>query len=162
MTWWQAGGPLMYLLTAIGTVLAAVLVERALALHHRAATGSARAGELAGLLAAGGPEAAQVIAAGETLELTRGLWLARALCAALPLVGLLGTVGGISEAFAGVAAAPGAVRAAGAGVSTALVTTQYAIALAVPGLAAEAWLRHRARQLGDGLAAAVALHRSRA
>lgn len=162
MSWWQAGGPLMYLITAIGVVLAAVLIERALALHRDAASSPERHRELTGLLRSGDSAAAEVIAAGETLELTRGLWLARTLCAALPLIGLLGTVAGISDAFAGVAASPGAIRSAGAGVATALVTTQYAIALAVPGLAIEAWLRHRARRIGDDLAAAVALHRSRA
>lgn len=160
MTWWQQGGPLMWLLSAVGVVLAAVLLERTLALHQRAAGDAERADELAGLLATGGSDAAAVIAAGETLELTRGLWLARALCAALPLIGLLGTVTGIADAFAGIAATPGAVRSAGAGVATALITTQYAIALAIPGLAIEAWLRRRARLLAEGFAGAVALHRS--
>ncbi len=110
--WWQAGGAVMPLIAVLGIVLGAVVAERLLALRDP------------------GQDPA------------RRLWLVRVLTAALPLVGLAGTVHGLVAAFGAMGTDP---RLAGGGVSSALVATQYALALAIPGILAEALLRRRAR-----------------
>ncbi|MEK7414267.1 MAG: MotA/TolQ/ExbB proton channel family protein [Planctomycetota bacterium] len=150
MTWWHAGGVLMPVILLVGMLLYIVLAERALALYRRRSH----------ILAHVDGESIRAIATDTTVELTRGLWLARVLCAVLPLLGLIGTVMGISGSFASLANEPSGFQQAGAGVSTALISTQYALALAVPGLILEAWLRASVRRHADGIAIAVARSRS--
>ena len=73
----------------------------------------------------------------------------RALIAALPLLGLLGTVGGMMSTFSSMRLG----TAIGEGISQALLTTQYALALAVPALIIETWMSMSLRrvELGDQL-----------
>lgn len=106
------GGWLMLLLTGLGLAQAALAVALILAL---------REGQLA--------------LAGDLLAPLR------AVVAALPLLGLLGTVGGMMICFEGTAAGGDPARIA-AGVAAALHTTHYALGMAVPGLAAERLLAH--------------------
>ncbi len=99
---------------------------------------------------------------GDTLEalrdrtadrLTAGRDVLRALVVVAPLLGLLGTVGGMVELFDslhGGVTAVGRGSVAG-GISTALVTTQLGLVIGVPGLVAARFLEQRERKLRDGL-----------
>lgn len=67
------------------------------------------------------------------------------LAGAAPLLGLLGTVTGMVRTFGDMAVfGAGNVRALSAGISSALVTTQAGLAVAIPGLFAGSILRRRA------------------
>lgn len=71
-------------------------------------------------------------------------WLAD-IAAIAPLVGLLGTVLGMFQAFAGIDTAAGAKPAALAqGVSKAIITTIFGLAVAIPALLFHAIFRRRA------------------
>jgi len=70
--------------------------------------------------------------------------LLRVLTACLPLLGLLGTVAGMIEAFGALGeATPGTpvAQAASGGIGTALRATQLGIALALPAVLLQAFLR---------------------
>ena len=81
-----------------------------------------------------------------SLSLNRNLMLIRTLVAVLPLLGLLGTVGGMIKTF-DVVVAFGAANAHGfaAGISEALLTTTVGLVTAIPGLYFVAHLQHWAR-----------------
>ncbi len=85
-----------------------------------------------------------------------------ALTAAAPLLGLLGTVGGMIATFEAVSAVSGqtGTRVAG-GISQALITTQFGLVVAMPGVFGMAHLRQATRDvqllLGDCRAHLVAL-----
>ncbi len=69
------------------------------------------------------------------------------LAALAPLVGLLGTVMGMFQAFSGIAsdvAANAKPMVLAQGVSQAIVTTIFGLVVAIPCLAAHAWFRRRA------------------
>ena len=78
-----------------------------------------------------------------------GLGIIRALIAALPLLGLLASVGGISDTFRDLATVSGgtATRRAGAGIGLALVATQAGLVAAIPAVVWERLLARRADQL---------------
>ena len=83
-------------------------------------------------------------------DLTAGLGLIRVLATCLPLLGLLGTIGGMIEAFGalGHMTAGGSVaQTAGGGIARALVATQQGLALAVPAVLADGLLRRQAEKL---------------
>jgi biopolymer transport protein ExbB len=151
--WWAGGDLLMPVMLAVALALYALLAERSLALWG--VRRARRAAELRAALAGGGAWAARLVAVAEDAALARGLTLARALAASLPLLGLLGTVTGMVDTFAGLAAGGGAAaRAAGGGIGLALTATQYGMALAVPALLWLGLLEARARALAahrDGL-----------
>lgn len=94
----------------------------------------------------------------------RAAWIARqrtrlqnhasliaALIAAAPLLGLLGTVGGMITTFDALTARGDATRGVAGGISTALLTTQLGLGVAVPGLVMAAVLNQRARRLDTRL-----------
>jgi biopolymer transport protein ExbB/TolQ len=72
------------------------------------------------------------------------LGLIQALVAALPLLGLLASVGGIMHTF-DLAAAGARSQVAARGVGEALIATELALGAAVPGLLVHGWLSRRAR-----------------
>lgn len=78
----------------------------------------------------------------EMPRLRRDLILLAALTASAPLFGLLGTVNGMIDTFRAVAVAGGetSTRVA-AGISEALITTQFGLVVAIPGVFALARLR---------------------
>ncbi len=78
----------------------------------------------------------------EGRRLRSGLSLAGALVAAAPLLGLLGTVDGMTRAFLALALAGGGADPArlGEGISRALVTTLAGLVVAIPGLLVHAGL----------------------
>jgi hypothetical protein len=73
-----------------------------------------------------------------------GLGLFPALITALPLLGLLGSVGGIMRVFDQAARGVRGSLAAG-GVGEALVSTEFGLAAALPALLLHWWLMRRAR-----------------
>lgn len=77
-----------------------------------------------------------------------------------PLLGLLGTVLGIADAFAaveqtGIGKAE-STEALAAGIKVALYTTIFGLFVAIPATLLGAWLQAKARKLGGAIAAAVA------
>lgn len=116
--WFAGGGPLLPFMLALSLILYALIFERLLALYS------------------GAPER----------DLKRGLNSIRVLTAALPLLGLLGTVQGIMQIFANLAA-DNAAHAAG--LSEALLATQYGLVLAVPATLGDWLIRRRIKQVND-------------
>ena len=76
------------------------------------------------------------------LDISAELHFMGAMVAAAPLLGLLGTVIGIMDAFQASAAAGTAASPLAGGIGRALVTTQAGLASAIPGAFAIAHLRH--------------------
>jgi|GEM_PF-4189812 len=72
---------------------------------------------------------------------------ARALIAALPLLGLLGTVGGVSTSMSSIARRGLSTSATAGGIGEALITTQYALLLALPAVLIERMLTRKVRLL---------------
>lgn len=116
-------------------------------------------------IVAGHPQPLEAILAqeNEALEhLRRDMFLLTALTASAPLIGLLGTVGGMIATFDAVAMITGqtGTRVAG-GISRALITTQFGLVVAMPGVFGLAHIRQRTRDvhflLGDCRAHVVAL-----
>lgn len=105
------------------------------------------------------PEAQMAILRTARAQLAEGRDLLRALVASAPLLGLLGTVGGMVELFDGLHAGAQAVGrgSVAGGISTALVTTQLGLVIAVPGLVVARALERRELALVAGLEAR--LHR---
>ncbi|MFU8779491.1 MAG: MotA/TolQ/ExbB proton channel family protein [Kiritimatiellia bacterium] len=95
-------------------------------------------------------------------HLRRDFLLITALTAAAPLLGLLGTVGGMITTFEAVAMVSGqtGTRVAG-GISQALITTQFGLVIAMPGVFGLAQIRQTTRDvqflLGDCRAHLVAM-----
>lgn len=153
--------PLLATMTAVAAVLYGMIGERAWLLFGPMARRARRRDEIARLLAGGGSAerlawAARYLALAEESELSRGFLLIRVLTAALPLLGLLGTVAGMGEAFGGLAQTGAvAARTAGAGVGLALRATQLGMALAIPAVVAEAVLRLRVQALVEDRERAV-------
>ena len=96
--------------------------------------------------------AARYLAAAEAEPLARGRLLIATLTLCLPLLGLLGTVAGMTETFAALAqgSAGRTAQEASRGIGLALTATQYGMALALPGMLG-AWLvDRRAARLAHG------------
>lgn len=79
-------------------------------------------------------------------EPAAGLGVIRALIAALPLLGLLASVGGISDTFRDLSLVQGgaATRRAGSGIGLALAATQAGLVAAIPALVWERIIDRRA------------------
>ena len=95
----------------------------------------------------GGTPALDRVFQAEGRRFRAGLSLAGALVAAAPLLGLLGTVDGMTRAFLALALAGGGADPArlGEGISRALVTTLAGLVVAIPGLLVHAGLAALAR-----------------
>ena len=115
VAWFESGGPVMPALLLVGLLLYMLLFERAMRLF-----GGARA------------------------PTDDSFVLIRALIGAAPLLGLLGTVGGLIDSFDALVE-EARIREVGVGIGHALRTTQYGMALAAPALLFERLL-HRASQ----------------
>ena len=137
--WMARGGPVMIILTALGLVLYALIFERFFALYLTA-------GRLPAPSVQADASAAALSRRADDPELTRGLGLIRALTAAAPLLGLLGTVNGMITTFDGILLGD-KLRFMGAGISQALLTTQYGLAIAIPALVAERLLTRRSERI---------------
>lgn len=131
LTWLASGGPVMFVLTALGAVLGFLLVERYLAVGEALReAGSAKNG----------------LGAPARISGLRRMGLIHACIVIAPLLGLLGTVSGVIEAFDSMPAG-GHFTEMGRGIRHALLTTQYGLAIAVPGLLAERALLRRIQKL---------------
>lgn len=128
-----AGGPVMWPLTAVGLLLWYLLVRRAAALRLDEAPG--------------GPAPRQVWVARQRARLERHQALIVTLVAAAPLLGLLGTVGGMIDTFDALTAVGDPRQGISGGISAALTTTQTGLAVAIPGLVMERLLHLRAQRL---------------
>lgn len=139
---WAYGGPLMWVLAFFSVMTLTVIIY--LYFAHR--PGSCVKDAVERIRAAKDPEAEGSRIA-ERLML-QAEWLAD-IAAIAPLVGLLGTVLGMFRAFAGIASdvAAGAKPVVLAqGISQAIVTTIFGLAVAIPALAAYAFFRRRAQK----------------
>ncbi len=69
-----------------------------------------------------------------------------------PLLGLLGTIAGMVDVFSALHAAGASdLRLLSGGISEALITTEAGLAIAIPGLAADWWLRRKERRIEAGM-----------
>lgn len=132
-SWLQNGGPIMPVLLVLGLVMYTMLIERLLTLY--------------------GPGASKRVALQGDSK--RGLLVLRALVAAAPLLGLLGTVSGMIESFEALVGG-GRIDALGAGIGHALRTTQYGLALAIPGMILERMISRRSSFLSKHAEAVAA------
>ena len=140
---WNYGGPLMWVLAFLSVMAFAVMIY----LWYTQRPGIFLPEALSRVKAAKDP-------AGEGSRLASSVymsvdWLAD-IAAIAPLVGLLGTVLGMFQAFGGIAVdvAAGAKPVVLAqGVSQAIVTTIFGLVVAIPSLAAHAFFRRRAARL---------------
>jgi len=177
------GRPFLYVLTALAAYGLAVSLERGwlMTIGWRripAAVDSALAGgDLAGatqaagthpvapVLSAGAAEAsaelaqdAMTVAVVETeLRVRRRIGSLGAVANLATMIGLLGTVYGLMLAFAALGDAAAGERAArlSEGIGTAMATTAAGLLVAIPCLAAHAWLEGRAETLMAGVEAAA-------
>ena len=77
----------------------------------------------------------------------------KSLVSVAPLMGLLGTVMGMLTTFKGIASSGGnqTVDMVADGISTALITTQTGLMIALPGLFLILMVRRRMRNIGDSI-----------
>ena len=139
---WTYGGPLMWVLAFFSVWALALMIY--LWYAHRA--GAVIPEAVSRIRAAKDPEAE----AGRIADrlVSQAEWLAD-IAAIAPLVGLLGTVLGMFQAFGGIASdvSAGAKPVVLAqGVSQAIVTTIFGLAVAIPALLAYAFFRRRAQR----------------
>lgn len=137
--YWIAGGPLLALLALIAFGIWAYYFRTRFCLktlHH---------------LATRAPQSEENAEHWQTLA-RRDLGILAAFTAAAPLVGLLGTVLGMVETFdavSEVAGEPG--RRMAGGIRQALVTTQFGLLIAIPGVFGIAQLQRHAREVDVAL-----------
>ena len=156
-TAWKYGGHLMWVLAFFSVMELATILYLWISQRR----GAVLPDGLARIKAASDP-------AGEGARIATALyaavdWLAD-IAAIAPLVGLLGTVLGMFQAFGGIAndlAAAARPVVLAQGVSQAIVTTVFGLVVAIPCLAAYAFLRRRtARRIGELETLAVELERA--
>lgn len=162
-------GSFIWPLGACSLLAVFLIVERALALRTdrvipaevfaAALRGEAAVGSLAGDSAAarlvaswrGGVtgEALKSLARAEVVRLQRGLHLLDSVVAAAPLLGLLGTVAGLSALFPAQGMPDQATLTRGVGL--ALSTTMIGLFIAIPSLVAANWLHRRLEVISSRL-----------
>jgi hypothetical protein len=135
--WLADGGRTMIALGVLALALCFLIVERFLAMGARLRSLKARDGRV--------PQVAPEVMA---LGGLRRMGLIRACIVIAPLLGLLGTVTGMIETF-GTILQGGYVAEMSVGIRKALLTTQYGLAIAAPGLLAEQFLLQRAEKLNQ-------------
>ena len=103
------------------------------------------------------PEALAAFARIEVSQLERGLFLLEAVISAAPLIGLLGTVTGLTQVFGNFFAESGLTdtNAFISGIAMALNTTIIGLAIAIPSLAAHAYLTRRVELLATRIGMGV-------
>jgi len=132
--WFTAGGWVMAALGAVAFVLAYLVVERFLDIRS----------EIRAIERSGVPAGRPTV--GVEVRGLRRIGLVRACVMAAPLLGLLGTVTGIIQTFDSILAG-GYIAEMGEGIRKALLTTQYGLAIAAPGLLAERMLNRQQQRL---------------
>jgi len=133
--WFAGGGHTMVALGLVATTLGFLILERFLA------TGA----QMRALRRSGGPSCELRRRAAVPGGLRR-MGLIRACIVVAPLLGLLGTVSGMIQTFDSILHG-GYITEMGGGICKALLTTQYGLAIAAPGLVAERVLVRRLEKL---------------
>ncbi len=102
-------------------------------------------------------EALSALARMEVGQLERGLFLLEAIVGAAPLIGLLGTVTGLTQVFGNFFAESGLTNtnAFTSGIAMALNTTIIGLAIAIPSLIAHAYLMRRVEWLATRISVGV-------
>lgn len=103
------------------------------------------------------PDALNAFARLEVSRMERGMFLLEVVIGAAPLLGLLGTVTGLTQVFGGFSADTG-LPDTGAfiqGIALALNTTILGLAIAIPALAAHAYLLRRVESLAARISVGV-------
>ncbi|MGC6424892.1 MAG: MotA/TolQ/ExbB proton channel family protein [Lentimonas sp.] len=103
------------------------------------------------------PDALNAFARLEVSRMERGLFLLEVVIGAAPLLGLLGTVTGLTQVFGGFSAETGLPDPAVfvTGIALALNTTILGLAIAIPSLAAHAYLIRRVESLAARISVGV-------
>lgn len=122
--WYQSGGPIMPALTILSLALYTLAIERLYAVFGPTKSNSAPG--------------------------RKGILILRALVASAPLLGLLGTVAGMIESFEALMNG-GRISELGHGIGFALRTTQYGLAIAVPGIIIERVISRQSEYLNKQL-----------
>lgn len=148
---WASGGAVMPALALATVLLGYSAAVRATLLRPGPRGILAEARARAAVLR-GQPQAARRLRAALVdlrQDLGRGATLLHTICLVAPLLGLLGTVGGMVETFDSLAEMQLFRQGGGvaAGVAQALLTTQVGLVIAVPGLLLERALRRRQQRL---------------
>jgi biopolymer transport protein ExbB/TolQ len=133
--WFAEGGMTMAALGLVAAVLAYLILERLLAIRS-----AGRLLESAGALPGG------AVLDAMALRGLRRMGFIRACIVVAPLLGLLGTVTGMIETFESILVG-GSMTAMSEGIRKALLTTQYGLAIAAPGLLAEQVLLRQQERL---------------
>lgn len=102
-------------------------------------------------------EALKAFARLEVSRMERGIFLLEVVIGAAPLLGLLGTVTGLTQVFGGFSAETGLPEPEAfiKGIALALNTTILGLAIAIPALAAHSYLLRRVESLAARLAVGV-------
>lgn len=103
------------------------------------------------------PDALNAFARLEVSRMERGMFLLEVVIGAAPLLGLLGTVTGLTQVFGGFSADTGLPDPAAfiKGIALALNTTILGLAIAIPSLAAHAYLLRRVESLAARISVGV-------
>lgn len=103
------------------------------------------------------PEAIKAFARLEVSRMERGLFLLEVVIGAAPLLGLLGTVTGLTQVFGGFSVETGLPdpEAFIRGIALALNTTILGLAIAIPALAAHSYLLRRVESLAARISVGV-------
>ncbi|MFU8848731.1 MAG: MotA/TolQ/ExbB proton channel family protein [Opitutales bacterium] len=103
------------------------------------------------------PEALKAFARLEVSRMERGLFLLEVVIGAAPLLGLLGTVTGLTQVFGGFSAETGLPEPEAfiKGIALALNTTIIGLAIAIPALAAHSYLLRRVESLAARISVGV-------
>ncbi len=103
------------------------------------------------------PDALNAFARLEVSRMERGLFILEVVIGAAPLLGLLGTVTGLTQVFGGFSAETGLPDPAAfiKGIALALNTTILGLAIAIPALAAHAYLLRRVESLAARISVGV-------
>ena len=139
---WAYGGPLMWVLALFSVWALALIIY----LWYSQRSGVVVPEAVARICASKDPESGGGRIADRLVS--QADWLAD-IAALAPLVGLLGTVLGMFQAFGGIAsdvAAGAKPMVLAQGVSQAIVTTIFGLAVAIPALLAHAFFRRRAQR----------------
>jgi len=103
------------------------------------------------------PDAIKAFARLEVSRMERGMFLLEVVIGAAPLLGLLGTVTGLTQVFGGFSAETGLPEPGAfiAGIALALNTTILGLAIAIPALAAHSYLLRRVESLAARISVGV-------
>lgn len=147
----EAGGWVAWVLVAVSALFWFSVVQRAFVLSPAAVERFRH--EASAIVGAGGENLSRLDQRADRakagLQALRSV--VRSLVAAAPLLGLLGTVGGMIETFHSLGASRASEASVAGGISTALVTTQLGLMIGVLGLLAARALERKEERLARAI-----------